>query len=112
MKMKITKKEAMEKFKCFSVLNGKLDILLRRAEPEFYTSGVYGHNADIFVFGRYAIVTGPRPFGEEVPSRITEHLENAAAVLYHIGSKQDEINFFKDFSNYVESGRFEKMIKG
>ena len=111
MKMKKKKKEAMEKFKCFSGLNGKLDILLRRAEPAFYTSGVYGHNADIFVFGRYAIVTGPRPFGEEVPSRITEHLENTAAVLYHIDRK-DEIKFFKEFSDYVESGRFEKMIKG
>lgn len=111
MKTKITKKEAMEKFKCFSVLNGKLDVLLRTAKPEFYTAGVYGHNADIYVFGHYAIVTGARPFGEEVPNRITEPLENAAAVLYHI-DKKDEIKFFKEFSEYVESGRFEKMIKG
>lgn len=111
MKMKITKKEAMEKFKCFSVLNGKLDILLRTEKPAFYTAGVYGHNADIYVFGRYAIVTGARPFGEEVPSRVTEPLENAATVLYHIDRK-DEIKFFKEFSEYVESGRFEKAVKG
>lgn len=111
MKVRITKKDAMKKFKCFSVLNGKLDVLLRTAEPEFYTAGVLGHNADIYAFGRYAIVTGPRPFGEEVPRKITEPLENAATVLYHIG-KKDEIKFFKEFSDYVESGRFEKMMKG
>ena len=52
---------------------------MRTAKPEFYTAG-----ADIYTFGRYAIVTGARPFGEEVPNRVTEPLENAAAVLYHI----------------------------
>lgn len=111
MKMKITKKEAMEKFKCFSVLNGKLDILLRMAKPAFYTAGVYGHNADIYVFGRYAIVTGARPFGEEVPSKIADSLENAAAVCYHV-SRKAEISFFEQFSEYVDSGRFEKAVKG
>lgn len=110
MKVRITKKDAMKKFKCFSVLNGKLDILLRTVEPAFYTAGVYGHNADIFVFGRYAIVTGPRPFGEEVPSKIADSLENAAAVCYHV-SRKAEISFFEQFFEYVEFGRFEKMIE-
>lgn len=37
--------------------------LLNRFTPSYYCSGVYGWNADIYVFDNYAICTGYRPFG-------------------------------------------------
>lgn len=119
MKIRITKKEALKRFTCFQVLNGKLDIALRKAEPAFYTAGYLGHNSDIYAFGRYAIVTGERPFGIEVPHEIVDVIESAARTLHNISTtetdeeKNDPENgFFKQFSGYVESGRFEKMVKG
>lgn len=117
-KIRITKKEAMRRFKCFEVLNGKLDIALRKAEPAFYTAGYLGHNADIYVFGNYAIVTGERPFGIKVPREMVDTIESAARTLHNIartdgvGTGDEDDDFFKQFSDYVESGRFEKLVKG
>lgn len=118
MKIRITKKEALKRFTCFQVLNGKLDTALRKAEPEFYTAGYLGHNADIYTFGNYAIVTGERPFGIEVPHEMVDTIESAARTLHNIartdgvGTGDEDNVFFEQFSDYVESGRFEKLVKG
>lgn len=47
----------------------KLQHLLSRRSPEFYTSGSYGWNADIYVVSPdTVIVTGYRPFGNCKPN--------------------------------------------
>lgn len=53
---------------CIEVPYGALQSLLRYEEPEAYTSGTYGWNADIYGFAGIAIVTGYRPFGGCRPS--------------------------------------------
>lgn len=49
-----------------------LQHLLSRSEPMYYTAGVYGWNADVYInyfgFESVAIVTGYRPFGYVRPS--------------------------------------------
>nr|DAN77055.1 MAG TPA: hypothetical protein [Caudoviricetes sp.] len=48
------------------ILNVKycgLQSLLRFKEPQAYTSGIYGWNADIYNIDGVTIVTGYRPFG-------------------------------------------------
>lgn len=45
MRIKITKKEIIKNFKCFSVGYCDLQTLLNVANPQFYTAGVYGWNA-------------------------------------------------------------------
>jgi hypothetical protein len=37
--------------------------LLRYRDADAYTCGVYGWNADIYIFDKITIVTGYRPFG-------------------------------------------------
>ena len=48
---------------CIEVPYCALQSLLRYEEPEAYTSGTYGWNADVYGFAGIAIVTGYRPFG-------------------------------------------------
>lgn len=48
---------------CIEVPYCDLQSLLRYEEPEAYTSGTYGWNADVYGFTGIAIVTGYRPFG-------------------------------------------------
>ena len=49
--------------------------LLKGREPEAYTAGVYGWNADIYSHGGVAIVTGYRPFGEATPRELLKKYE-------------------------------------
>lgn len=46
-----------------SVLNGKLDVILRSKEPIAFTADQHGWTADVFDFGDTAIVMGRQPFG-------------------------------------------------
>lgn len=55
-----------------------------------YTAGVYGWNADIYEFDRFAIVTGYRPFGNEtLDFAFTEKWEKLAQK--HYGKCYDEL---------------------
>ncbi len=53
--------------------------LLRDIEPAYYTSGVYGWNADIYDLGNCMIVTGYRPFGNILVSYELGELYNDTA---------------------------------
>lgn len=53
--------------------------LLKDVEPSYYTSGVYGWNADVYTFGGCAIVTGYRPFGNILVSHELIQLYNHTA---------------------------------
>ena len=65
MKVRVTQKDVVSNY--IHVLSaGYCDLywLLHCTEPNFYTRGVYGWNADVYDIGNgIAIVTGYRPFG-------------------------------------------------
>ena len=75
-KVRITKKIVNNSFRrVYSICYCSLQTLLSESAPAFYTCGIYGWNADIYDFGDVAIVTGYRPFGEDVPFEIVEKYE-------------------------------------
>lgn len=65
LKAKTTKKEVLESYyNCISIGYCGAQYLLKALEPQFYTCGVYGWNADVYhIDYSTAIVTGYRPFG-------------------------------------------------
>lgn len=81
MSMKLSKREVQKNFTCYLVPNYSLHYLLERFEPVGHTEGLYGWNADVYIFGRYAIVTGDRPFGEPLPRDLTKIINEKARVL-------------------------------
>lgn len=81
MSMKLSKREVIKNFKCYLVPNCSLHYLLERFEPVGHTEGLYGWNADVYIFGRYAIVTGDRPFGEPLPRDLIKTINGKARVL-------------------------------
>lgn len=79
MSLELKKKDVMENY--FTIPIGYCDLqrLLRYENKIGYTYGVYGWNADIYVLGNVAIVTGYRPFGEwEKPQGIVAKYEEKA----------------------------------
>ena len=58
---------------------------LRWREPNFYTAGVYGWNADVYVIDCYTvIITGYRPFGNmELPRKVIDTLNKCAESITH-----------------------------
>ena len=70
MKRKVTKKWIRENFKNI-ITAGYCDMqsLLSRREPDYYTTGVYGWNEDIYIIdNNTAICTGYRPIsGKRIP---------------------------------------------
>lgn len=83
MRIKVTKKEIMKNFKCFSAGYCDLQTLL---------------NADIYIFGNIAIVTGYRPFGKQIDFDIIRKFEDAAQKNRE---KRDEL--LKELVNYLQS---------
>lgn len=64
MKFKTTRKAVKENSRIIlKVGYCDLQSLLYFREAEAYTCGVYGWNADIYMFGNVTVVTGYRPFG-------------------------------------------------
>ncbi len=83
MKYKTTRKEVMNGYaRVYSVGYCELQTLLRYKNPVAYTSGQYGWNADIYDFGRTAIVMGYRPFGTEIPYETVRQYEHDAQEKY------------------------------
>lgn len=82
MKYKTTQKAVKGTFsKVFAVGYCGLSNLLRFEEPRAYTCGVYGWNANIYDFGGVAVVTGYRPFGQDVPATIVRKYEEQARAI-------------------------------
>lgn len=81
MKTKTTKKAIMNAYSNV-IKAGYCDMqsALKWREPNFYTAGVYGWNADVYVIDYdTVIVTGYRPFGNiELPRNVIDAL-NACA---------------------------------
>ena len=79
-KIKTTKKEIEENFNnIYCVGYCGLAHLLRYTDADYYTSGVYGWNADIYKIDyNTVIVTGYRPFGKSIDYEITEKYNEKA----------------------------------
>ena len=86
MKYRTTQKQIKNNYFAVSVGYCDLQDLLRFEEPEAYTCGAYGWNADIYAFGGVAIVTGYRPFG-------------------NFSFSHDRIRFFEDEAKKINHNR-------
>ena len=81
MKTKITKKAIMSAYRnVIKVGYCDLQDALKLREPNFYTAGVYGWNADVYVIDYdTVIITGYRPFGNvELPRSVIDALNYCA----------------------------------
>ena len=96
---------------------------LKWREPNFYTAGVYGWNADVYVIDYdTVIVTGCRPFGNiELPREVIDTLNKCAKSITHyfdyeaakisLGNNLDELasGIEYDFYSYVFASANEKF---
>lgn len=64
MKTRTTKKEIKSRYTTIKVSYCAIQTLLSCEDAIYYTAGICGWNADIYTFGKVAIVTGYDPFGE------------------------------------------------
>ena len=79
MKYRTTKSDVMNGYGyVFRTGYCNLQNLLAYESPVAYTCGVYGWNADIFQFDGFAIVTGYRPFGSDIPREVRNRYERKA----------------------------------
>ena len=96
---------------------------LKWREPNFYTAGVYGLNADVYVIDYdTVIVTGYRPFGNiELPREVIDTLNKCAkSITHYLDYENAKISLRKnldelagvienDFYSYVFSSANEKF---
>lgn len=81
MKTQTTKKAIMSTFEnVIKVSYCDMQDALKWREPNFYTKGVFGWNADVYVIDYdTVIVTGYRPFGNmELPGEVIDTLNECA----------------------------------
>lgn len=86
MKTKTTKKAIMAAFEnVIKVGYCDMQSALMWREPNFYTEGVYGWNADVYVIDiDTVIVTGYRPFGNvELSRNVIDTLNTCAESITH-----------------------------
>lgn len=86
MKTKITKKAIMNAYRnVIKVGYCDMQDALKWREPNFYTAGVYGWNADVYVIDHdTVIVTGYRPFGNmELQREVIDTLNKCARSITH-----------------------------
>ena len=60
MKREKTRKWVASNYTCYGAGYCDLQYLLKYQSRDYYTSGIYGWNFDVYTFGDYAITTGYR----------------------------------------------------
>ena len=102
MKTKVTKKQIMSNFsEIMEVDYCVIQSLLNHFSPQYYTSGVYGWNADIYIIDEMVIVTGYRPFGNFRP----DHKSFA-----RVNKAYDKL-YVKDLSYEKKCNQVKKLLK-
>ena len=93
MKVKVTEKQIKNNYKNIIELGYcEANSLLMSIEPTFYTSGVYGWNADIYQINyNTVIVTGYRPFGNIESGNVREYDEKAFGISRNYKLTWDEV---------------------
>lgn len=105
--MKLTKKEVLNDYKCYAVGYCELQYLLHYRNATGYTAGIYGWNADIYLFycDDIAIVTGFRPFGRGINPELTTKYEEKAMEIacdWKLNYKEKEIKINKLLKKFIE----------
>lgn len=79
--IRTTKKNICEHYgeNIIAVGDSALQQLLRGRDADFYTEGIYGINARIYIIDDVAIVSGYRTFGKNAEYRIVDAIERRAA---------------------------------
>ena len=124
MKTQITKKAIMSAFEnVIRVGYCDMQSALTWREPNFYTAGVFGWNADVYVIDYdTVIVTGYRPFGNmELPREVIDTLNKCAESITRyfdydmakisLSNNLDELvsGIEYDFDSYVFASADEKF---
>lgn len=79
-KVRITQKELKRGF--YYIYQCGYCGFIPTAEPDFYTCGVYGWNADVYkIDDNTIIVTGYRPFGRRLPKEVLDTFKNEKEVI-------------------------------
>lgn len=106
MKVKVTKKQVQENYKNIICIGYcELQCLLRFKEPNYYTAGVYGWNADIYqVNYDTCIVTGYQPFGNISDYELVKEVEKIASDILgnralNLEEQKAQIDFI--FANFI-----------
>lgn len=82
----------------------ELQFFLKNQKPEYYTAGVYGWNADIYIFKDIALVTGYRPFGNiKIKSDILDVIENK--------SKRNDLDVYETLTKLIDKINKLKVLK-
>lgn len=77
-KVRVTQKHLKNVINPNHLICCNLPTLLNHLNPDYYTCGVYGWNADIYVLDRLVIVTGYRPFGKRIDYKLARKYEEKA----------------------------------
>ena len=124
MKTQTTKKAIMSAYRnVIKVGYCDMQDALKWREPNFYTAGVYGWNADVYVIDYdTVIVTGYRPFGNMELSRevidtlnkcaesITRYFDYDTAKIYLCNNLDELVSGIEyDFDSYVFASADEKF---
>ena len=125
MKTQTTKKAIMGAFdNVIRVGYCDMQDALKWREPNFYTAGIYGWNADVYVINsNTVIVTGYRPFGNvEIPREAIDTLNKCAESItryleYHsaktcLSNNLDELAIAMEYDsdNYVFTSADENFV--
>lgn len=98
MKMRISEKELKKNFKniyCVGYCELKM---LEYLEPEYYTAGVYGWNADVYkIDNNTLIVTGYRTFGKQVSKEVV----NIYNKLYQ--ELKEKYHYYKNYKEKLST---------
>lgn len=105
MKERTTMKYIKQNYKkIINVRYCKLQNFLKHETPKYYTAGVYGWNADIYIFKGIALVTGYRPFGNiEIKSNILDVIENK--------SKRNDLDVYETLTKLIDEINKLKALK-
>ena len=81
--IRTTKKNICERYgdNIIAVRDSALQQLLRGRDADYFTDGIYGINARIYIIDDVAIVSGYRTFGKCVDYRTVDAFERRAAEL-------------------------------
>lgn len=82
-----------------------LATLLRYESPYAYTTGAYGWNADVYAVNDVAIVTGYRPFGQNLDCDLVEKFEERARALV------DELDKLNKYDGDFKQGKMRELIE-
>lgn len=106
MKTQITQKAIKENYsEIIKIGYADLSFLLSVNSPNYYTCGVYGWNADIYIIGGVVIVTGYRTFGNIKPAYniVKKYEQKAKKIRYsNIDRKKQDIKITKLLNKFIE----------